>query len=390
MKVVGLMSGTSCDGIDAALVEIRGGRGRLKIEPIAFHIFPYTRSLQKRLIALASNLPQPIASVCHLNFLLGECFADAVIRLSASAKVPLSDIALVGSHGQTLHHLPKPKREGKWSVRSTLQLGEASIIAERTGITTLADFRTRDMAAGGEGAPLTPYLHYHLLSHPKKSRGIINIGGISNITYLKAGAALDQTLAFDMGPGNMLIDAIVSDLTKSRRGMDRNGAMAKRGHVHPALLAQWMRHPFLRRKPPKSTGRETFGSDFVEEMIRQSRRMKLSPNDLVATATAYTTEAILKNIKSFVRPSGPLDEIIVGGGGVKNPALMTFLQKALAPLPVRSYEQVGYDSRAIEAIAFAILAYQSWHHRPTNIPSVTGARHPVILGKIVPGNLPFR
>lgn len=286
--------------------------------------------------------------------------------------------------------MPRPRRGGLWSIRSTLQLGEPSVIAERTGITTLADFRTRDIAAGGEGAPLTPYLHYHLFNNSRKSRGIINIGGISNITYLKAGATRDETVAFDMGPGNMLIDAVVSALTKSRRHFDRNGAMAMRGKIHPALLAQWMRHPFLRRTPPKSTGRETFGRKFLEGMIQKSRALKLPPDDLAATATAFTAKAILKNIESFVFPLGKLDEVIVGGGGVKNPVLMKLLKEGLAPLPVKTYEQAGYDSRAIEAIAFALLAYQSWHRRPANIPSVTGARHPAILGKIVPGHRPVR
>jgi len=297
----------------------------------------------------------------------------------------LTDVKLIGSHGQTVHHLPIPRRSGKWSVRSTLQIGEPSVIAERTGVTTISDFRARDVAAGGEGAPLTPYFHFHLLRSRRKSRAVINIGGISNITYLKAGAAIEETIAFDMGPGNMLIDGLVVVLSEGKKRFDRSGSMAKQGEVDHTLLSDLLQHPFLKKQPPKSTGREIFGDKMVEDMLQKGSILGLSFNDIIATATAFTAETIAMNINKFILKKGHLDEVIVGGGGVHNPVLMKALHKLLSPLPVLTFEEIGFDSRAIEAMTFALLAYQTWHGRPTNIPGVSGAYRSVILGKVVPG-----
>lgn len=383
MKVIGLISGTSSDGIDAALVDIRKIRGRIQLELIAFEVYPYPKSLPQQLIDLASGFPQSIANVCHLNFYVGELFAEAAREIARKGRVPLGKIELIGSHGQTVHHLPVAKREGKRAIRSTLQIGEPSVIAERTGITTVADFRPRDMAAGGEGAPLTPYLHFLLLSDPKRSRAVVNIGGISNVTYLKAGASLEKTAAFDMGPGNMVIDGLVRTLTGKE--IDEGGKMARRGKVDAALLSELMRHPFIRRKPPKSTGREVFGASMVASILKSTRMRRLPPEDLVATATALTASAISENIRRFILKRGSLHEVIVGGGGVRNPVLMERLTDLLAPIPVQPFEAFGHESRAIEAMTFALFAYQTFHGQPTNIPSVTGARRPLILGKIIPG-----
>jgi anhydro-N-acetylmuramic acid kinase len=396
LKVIGLISGTSSDGIDAALVEI--SRLGDSIRLIDFDIYPYSKKLQQNLIALASGNPQSVADICHLNFYLGELFADAAIQISKKSGVPLSAISLIGSHGQTVHHLPVPKKEGtkkdvKWEIRSTLQIGEPSVIAERTGVTTIADFRPRDMAAGGEGAPLTPLLHYHLFSHKKKSRAIVNIGGISNVTYLQASGKKEDVRAFDMGPGNMLIDGLVQILTK--KNMDIHGNIARRGKVVSFLLSELMRHPFIRRKPPKSTGREAFGKAIIDRLAREKKHF--SSEDLIATATAFTATAIAFNIKKFIlgqralrgqrvlRNDSPLDEIVVGGGGVRNRFLMESLTKNLSPISVSPFETLGFDSRAIEAITFALLGYHTWHNQPSNLPSVTGAGGLVLLGKIVPG-----
>jgi anhydro-N-acetylmuramic acid kinase len=375
VKVLGLISGTSSDGVDAALVDIRKGGIRL----IDFDIYPYPLKLQRRLIDLASGSSKSVSEVCHLNFYLGERFADAVISLAKKANIPLSEIDLIGSHGQTVHHLPIPQREDQWSIRATLQIGEPAVIAERTGITTIADFRPSDMAAGGEGAPLTPLLHYRLFAHRHRSRAVVNIGGISNITYLKANGEMNEVRAFDAGPGNMLIDGLVQDLTGKR--FDRNGKIARSGCVNPALLSDLMQHPFVHRKPPKSTGREVFGQAMIETI--RNRRGPRSDADRIATVTAFTAEAIAYNIKQFVLKEGPLDEVITGGGGVRNPVLIQWLSEKLAPIPVHPFEALGFDSRAIEAITFALLAYNTWHHQPGNIPSVTGAVRPVVLGKIV-------
>ncbi len=244
MKVIGLISGTSSDGIDAALVQIRG-RGQ-RIQLIDFSVYPYPKNLQRELIDLASGRLQSVSEVCHLNFYLGERFAEAAIQIAQKANVPLSEIKLIGSHGQTVHHLPTPIKAGKWSIRSTLQIGEPSVIAERTGITTVADFRPRDMAAGGEGAPLTPFLHYHLFGHNRKSRAIVNIGGISNVTYLKVKGEMNEVQAFDTGPGNMLIDGLVHALTQKR--IDLHGRIARTGVVHHPLLSNLMRHSFIHKK----------------------------------------------------------------------------------------------------------------------------------------------
>jgi anhydro-N-acetylmuramic acid kinase len=378
VKVIGLMSGTSCDGIDAALVEV-GPKGR-STHLIDFAIFPYPKKLQRALIDLATGSLQSVATVCHLNFYLGERFAEAAIKICHQANVPLSEVTLIGSHGQTVHHLPTPKKEGPWAIRSTLQIGEPSIIAERTGITTIADFRPRDIAAGGEGAPLTPFFHFHQFSHPKKSRAIVNIGGISNVTYLAAKGTLQEVVAFDTGPGNMVMDGLAYALTQKR--MDRDGRIARAGAVNSPLLSGLMRHPFVRKAPPKSTGREVFGHTMIESL--RHRKKGLSTPDLMATIAAFTAESIAYNIKKFIMMENPLDEIVVGGGGVKNPVVMRHLAEKMAPLPVRSFEELGSDSRAIEAITFALLAYYTAHGLPTGIPSVTGARRETLLGKIIP------
>ncbi|MEK7702925.1 MAG: anhydro-N-acetylmuramic acid kinase [Nitrospirota bacterium] len=377
MRVVGLISGTSSDGIDAALVEINR-RGFIRL--ISFDIYPYPAKLQQDLIALASGRSQSVADLCHLNFYLGERFADAVIRISKKADIPLSEIDLIGSHGQTVHHLPVPKKEGKWNIRSTLQIGEPAVIAERTGITTIADFRPRDMAAGGEGAPLTPLLHHHLFTHNKKSRAIVNIGGISNVTYLKACGKKEDVLAFDMGPGNMLIDGLVRALTKKK--VDWGGKIARSGSINPLLLSELMRHPFVLRSPPKSTGREVFGKAMIEHILHDNS--ELSYQDQIATVTHYTATAIAYNIKKFILKKWPLDEVIIGGGGARNLVLMETLSEKLFPVTVSSFEILGFDSRAIEAMTFAFLAYHTWNNKPGNIPSVTGASSSVVLGKIIP------
>ncbi len=393
MKVIGLMSGTSADGVDTALVEIisRGRRCRL----IAFEIFPYPKSLQNDLIALASGTPtsvtsasptpRTVADLCHLNFLLGELFSEAAIKIAQKAGIPLSEIDLIGSHGQTVHHLPKGKRFHGRLMTSTLQIGEPSVIAERTGITTVADFRPRDMAAGGEGTPLTPYFHHHLFSHRQRSRVIVNIGGISNITYLAAGVPLEKTLAFDTGPGNMLIDGLVRALTNGRRTMDKGGAIARQGKADATLFSELMRHPFIRRPPPKSTGREEFGPMMIDRILQRAEDIHLSTPDIIATVTRFSASAILENINRFILKKGVIDEVIVGGGGGKNATLLSHLSVVLSPIPVMTFASFGVDGRAVEAMTFALLAYETFHGRPSNIPSVTGARHPVILGKILPG-----
>ena len=380
MYVIGLMSGTSADGVDAALVDIRGTGHDLKIKLKAFRTFPYPTVFRERLVQAMTG--GTVEDVCHLNGALGEWFSRAALKVLTAAGVPPRRVALIGSHGQTLHHLPKPRREPViGSVRSTLQLGAPAVIAERTGITTVADFRSRDMAAGGEGAPLTPYLHFLLFRHPSRARAVINIGGISNLTYLPAAGSLQSVRAFDTGPGNMVVDGVVRYVTGGRQQFDRSGQLARAGKVDEGLLRRLFQHPFLRRWPPKSSGREEFGERFVDRFVLLGRLAGLSDADLVATATAFTARTIADAQKFLPRR---VEEVFISGGGARNPTLMRRLQETWGGLPVRTVEALGWDGRALEAVAFAVFAYQHVRGVPCNLPQVTGAKRAVVLGTIVP------
>ena len=381
MRVVGLMSGTSGDGVDAVLADIRGSGHDLKVRPLAFVSTAYPPGLQQRVLAV--SVRGTVAEVCHLNVVLGEWFARAALRVIRQAGLDPGKIDVIGSHGQTIHHLPNAVDEpGMGAVRSTLQIAESSVIAERTGVTTVANFRPRDMAAGGQGAPLTPYVHYVLLRDRKRSRLVVNLGGIGNVTYLPAGKGLESVTAFDTGPGNMVMDGVVRRLTKGREHMDPGGKLAARGRVAVGLLAKLLTHPYLKRNPPKSTGREEFGDDFVEQILAARKAHRLKLEDLLATCSLFTAITIGSGRKWL---NGPVDEVIVGGGGVRNRALMSNLSSVFSPVPVRTLETVGWESKAFEAVAFAVLAYQTVHGDCANVPSVTGATHPVVLGAITPG-----
>ncbi len=381
MRVVGLMSGTSGDGVDAVLADIRGSGHNLKVKPLAFASTAYPPDLQQRV--LAASVRGTVAEICHLNVVLGEWFAKAALRVIQQAGFEPGKIDLIGSHGQTIHHLPNEVDEpGVGAIRSTLQIAEPAVIAERTGIKTVANFRPRDMAAGGQGAPLTPYVHYVLLRDKKRSRLVANLGGIGNVTYLPAGKGLEAVVAFDTGPGNMVMDGLVQRLTKGKETMDRNGRLAAKGKVAIGLLAKLLAHPYLKQKPPKSTGREEFGEVFVERILAAQKAHRLKPEDLLATS-ALLTAITLGSARRWL--GGPVDEVIVGGGGVRNRALMSNVSSVFAPVPVRTFETAGWESKAFEAVAFAVLAYQTVHGESGNVPSVTGATHPVVLGATVPG-----
>ncbi|HZC68211.1 MAG TPA: anhydro-N-acetylmuramic acid kinase, partial [Nitrospirales bacterium] len=380
--VLGLMSGTSADGVDAALVDVRGTGHDLRITLKAFRMFPFPTAFRERL--LQAMTAGTVEDVCHLNGALGEWFARAALKVLKAADMPPSRVSVIGSHGQTLHHLPKPRRESIIGlVRSTLQLGAPAVIAERTGITTVADFRSRDMAAGGEGAPLTPYLHYLLFRHPSRGRAVVNIGGISNLTYLPAGGSLHAVRAFDTGPGNMVIDGVVRSVTGGRHQFDHSGRLARAGKVDEGLLRRLLQHPFLRRRPPKSTGREEFGERFVDRLVLLGRLAGLSDADLVATATAYTVQTIADARKFLPRR---VEEVFICGGGARNPTLMRKLQEMWSGTPVRTVEALGWDGRALEAMAFAVFAYQHVQGVPCNLPHVTGAKRAVVLGTIIPAH----
>ncbi|MBI3607895.1 MAG: anhydro-N-acetylmuramic acid kinase [Nitrospirae bacterium] len=381
MRVIGLSSGTSVDGIDAALTDITGHGQRVRLRLLAYRTFAYPRGLRPRLLALQSG--GRTEELCHLNAYLGELFADAARRLAKSAGIPLRGITLIGSHGQTVAHRPVPIREGRHWVRSTLQIGEPSVIAERTGVLTVADFRPRDLAAGGQGAPLTPLIHHRCFSHSRRNRLVVNLGGIANVTWLPAGGSLDRLVAFDTGPGNMVIDGLMERITRGRRTMDRSGRTAAAGTVRTELLRSLLRHPYLRLPPPKTTGRELFGRPLIDRVWRRVST-SMPPRDLIATVTAFTASSIADAYDRFLRRRGLVHDVIVGGGGVYNSVLMKQLADAFEPVPVRSMAAYGIDPKAIEAMAFALLAYTTMQGEPNNVPQVTGARHPVILGKVIP------
>lgn len=377
LQVAGLMSGTSADGVDAAVVRIAPGRIKL----LAFETMPYPRSLRERILALGEARAGNAEEVCHLNVVIGELFASALMRLCERRGIGISAIDLVGSHGQTVCHLPEGRRFGKRRIASTLQIGEPCVIAERTGITTVADFRPRDIAAGGQGAPLVPYADLILFGDGRVSRAIVNIGGIANVTWLPAGAKAADVLAFDTGPGNMVIDGVVRLATKGSERCDRGGKAAARGRVNETMLADMMRHPFLRKRPPKSTGREAFGAQYARAFYGAARRRRMSPDDIIATATAFTSRSISQAIARFL-PTRP-DEVILCGGGTRNKTLMKWIARDLDPSSVMTTDDLGIDADAKEAVSFAILARETIRGLPGNVPSATGAARPVVLGKIV-------
>lgn len=385
-RVVGLMSGTSADGVDAALVELRGHAESTTLERVVFRRIPYEPELRARIFALMSPETSGVDEICRMNFVLGEVFARAALEVIREAGLGPEDVDLIGSHGQTIYHIPHAETCCGVSTMSTLQIGEPAVIAERTGLATVADFRVRDVAAGGQGAPLVPYADWVLFRDPHKTRVLQNIGGIANFTALPAGCGIDDIVAFDTGPGNMVIDGVVSMLTDGALSFDEDGKMASSGKVREGLLAWALSHPFFAKEPPKTTGREEFGVQFAQEMAERARAQGVPGEDLVATATALTAESIVESYKRWVLPRCRIDEVIVGGGGSYNLALLGMLRERLPGVAVVTCEDVGMSSDAKEAIAFAILANDAVHGYPTNVPAATGARRRVVLGKIVPGS----
>ncbi len=386
MKVIGLMSGTSADGIDAALVEIGPGKDLPKLRLLHFEVFPFPAGIRERILGAADECRGGAGELCRLNAYLGELFAEAARTVARRAAVPMKKVDLIGSHGQTIAHLPDPKAEDGVSVRSTLQIGEPSVIAERTGVTTVADFRPRDMAAGGEGAPLTPYLHALLFRHPRRDRIVLNLGGIANLTFLPKGRGFRGVLAFDSGPGNVLIDGLMARLTGGALGFDPDGRIAASGQVEPRLLRWLMDHPYLSRRPPKSTGRESFGHALIDALLRRAASRRTPEEDLIATVTAFTARSVVLHVRrDFPLGGAEASDLVTCGGGARNRTQLKQLQEALPEWRLLTADEAGFPGRAIEASAFALLAYLTAIGLPGNLPSITGASHPAVLGKIVPG-----
>ena len=385
--VVGLMSGTSVDGIDAALVEITGHGEAANVKLLAFDSYPFPPELRARVFRLFNPREARVDAICQLDFLLGEVFAAAVERLLRDHDIDREDVDIVASAGQTIWHDPEPvvvKESVDWIdhpivTRSTFAIGQSAVIAERTGITTVGDLRVRDVAAGGQGAPLIAYADWVLLRHAELGRCVQNIGGIGNVTYLPPNATSEEVVAFDTGPGNMVIDALAEVATEGTLKYDRGGELGAKGSVVDSLLEAWLDDPYFRRQPPKTTGREHFGVQFARRILTESQGVPIE--NLIATATALTAESIARAYRDFIAPRGPIDEVIVGGGGAHNPTLMGMLRERLDGARLISHEDLGINSNAKEAIALAIIGNDAVAGLNTNIPGATGGR-PTVLGKI--------
>jgi len=388
MIVAGVMSGTSADGINVALVRVNDTQVHatktLKLHrPPKFQLlghaeYPYPKDVRRAVLASMNAARANVADLARLNFLLGELYAEAVLETQRQLRLRVD---LIGCHGQTLYHQGEAALFFRRRLAVTWQIGEAAVIAARIGVPVVSDFRPSDMAAGGKGAPLVPFLDYLLYRDPRIGRVVQNIGGIANLTAIPAGATAAQVIAFDTGPGNMVIDAVTERLF--REPYDRDGQIAGSGAVRQDVIRDLMRAPFFRRKPPKTAGREEFGREFVDEFLRRCGRS--SKRDCVATATALSARSIGDALRHFVaKRSGRYKEFVVSGGGAKNPTLLAMLANEIGTLglEIRLSDEFGLPSDAKEATAFALLAHQTWKRQPSNVPSATGAKGPVILGKV--------
>lgn len=375
MNVVGMISGTSADGIEAVVVELRGAPPALEWKLLSHLHADYDETLRADVFKSFRPETSTVDFLCALNFQLGRAFGNAALRVVERANLTTSDIDLIGSHGQTVWHIPTG------DDASTLQLGEPSVIAEITNLPVVSNFRTRDMAAGGQGAPMVPYVDQLLFTHPTQTRALQNIGGIGNATFL---SPAHDAFAFDMGPGNMLIDDAVLRVTNGAETFDRDGKRAAQGRVHENLLRELLNEPYLKMPPPKTTGRELFGAQYGAWIWEKANAQNISANDIIATVTAFTAHSIVDAYRDFF-PKMP-DEVFVSGGGAFNKTLLQMLQELLTPARVTTLEALGMSSDAKEAVAFAVLAYETWHNRAGNMPGATGAHRRVVLGNITPRN----
>ena len=369
--VIGLMSGTSADGIDAALVKIEGNYVDTSVSLLAYETFSYPIKVAEEVRNLKDGTTR---QVCELNFKLGELFAEAALDIIRAAGVERSQIHLIGSHGQTIYHMPDAEH------RSPLQIAEPGVIAERTGIVPVADFRVRDVAAGGHGAPLIPYVDFILFRDTERVRALQNIGGIANVTVVPP--SIEGVFGFDTGPGNALMDEFVRITTAGEKQFDDHGEMARGGKIEQNILERLLEHPYFGRQPPKTTGREVFGAELVQKLISATPEERYP--DMLATLTAFTAHSIKASYDMFVFPQTPVDEIILSGGGCRNDYLVESIRGLFGSIPVKTSDEFGIPADAKEAIGFAVLANETICGNPSNVPAVTGASHPVVLGKIIP------
>ncbi|TCZ75606.1 anhydro-N-acetylmuramic acid kinase [Paenibacillus albiflavus] len=383
--VVGLMSGTSVDGIDASVIEISESLDtKPNVQLIAFENIAFPKAVREEIFTLFDPKQATVDKVGMMNVLLGELYADAALSVIQQAKLTPQDIHAIGSHGQTIYHAPNLQHREGYDLRYTVQIGEGAVIAARTGIPCVSDFRVADMAVGGQGAPLVPFTEYLLYREQNRTILLQNIGGIGNLTVIPAGCTSDEVFALDTGPGNMLIDGVVARITGGDQMMDIGGAIAQKGNVDEDLLELLKQEEYYTLPLPKSTGRELFGSEYVDQVLAYAGKLNLAFEDIVATVTMLTAWSIGDAYRRYVRDRHPADVLFVGGGGSYNHTLMKYLTEefSVMGIEVLTQEQIGYNSDAKEAVAFALLADYTMARLTNNLPNVTGAERPVIMGKI--------
>jgi len=383
MRVLGMISGTSADGIDVALVRVEGRPPRLAAHFEKFACVPYPPRVRQEILRVAAGAPVTSGDIARLNVLIGELFAQAALAACRKFGVSPRRVDLIGSHGQTIFHQGAPAPYlGARRVAATLQIGEPAVIAARTGIPTVGDFRPADVAAGGQGAPLVPFVDFLLYRHARRGRVALNIGGIANLTAISPAATADDVMAFDTGPGNMLIDALAAHASRGRRRFDRDARFARRGKMNAGLLDALLDDAHFRKKPPKSAGREEFGEAFLGRALGWAKRNRVPMEDVFHTLTMLTPLTILQALARWVRPRMRIDDLIVSGGGAHNPLIMAYLQAGIPGVNILPSGALGVAEDAKEAFAFAVLAYETFHGRPGNLPAATGARRSVVLGKL--------
>jgi len=383
-RILGLMSGTSCDGLDMAVVDIHGSGRNTRFEIVATGHKAYTDRQKSVLLQLVSNQKAPLHLVSKVNFWLPRKWAEAIASFLNKNCLSATEIDAIGSHGQTVYHQSQPETVAGRKICSTLQIGDPSVLAQLTGITVVGDFRTADMALGGQGAPLVPYFDWLYYSRFKKNTLALNIGGISNITYIPADGDFSKVTALDCGPGNLLLDQAVQRMYEMP--FDRNGNIAARGKLSTRLLNYLIKNDtFIHQLPPRSTGREHYGSTFIIKTLKRAVRLRLMEPDIMHTLSYYTVYAIHDAVNRFIKTEGPIELLSVGGGGAHNKFLMKMLAEVFSPAEVQTAGRTGIDEDYKEAICFAVLAHETLNGMPSNVPQVTGATRPAILGKICQG-----
>jgi anhydro-N-acetylmuramic acid kinase len=378
--VVGLMSGTSADGIDACLVKIDNTERNLKVKPIGCKTYKFPPKVQQKIIQISDPSYQNLDEVLRLNMVLGEYFAKALFSVVKASGYKIKEIDLIGSHGQTVRHLPEWEKKIGKKVRATLQIGEPAVIASKTGVVTVGDFRTGDIALGGQGAPLTPYIHFLLFGDKKMSRMVINIGGIANVTVLPKLGKVEDIFAFDSGPGNMIVDNLTRKIYK--KNFDKVGEIAFSGKVNLDLLNKLKKNEYFRKKPPKSCGRENFGEEFVSNILNRAKKLRMKSEDIITTASELSVWSIWDAYEKFVKPKIKLNQVLLSGGGVHNKYFLKRLKLLFHPIKAMSTQELGQDPDFLEAISFAILGNQTIEGKPVSFKMTTGAKKSGVLGKI--------